>query len=99
MAQKNKRIIYIKHRMPRTSRFKRKSVPRKGWSKEKPSQRERTVMRKKCGSKCFLGPGTSFPICKKHTCSVSKKGVSAAYVRAREWKYNKTASKAKRLLK
>lgn len=73
----------------------RKSVPWKGWSLEKPSRHERTVMRKKCGSKCFLGPGTSFPICKKNTCNVSKKGIAAAYVRARQWKYDTISSKAR----
>ena len=44
-------------------------------------------MQKQCGSKCFLGPvGEScFPICTKGTCKVNKKGVYAAYVRAREY--------------
>lgn len=40
---------------------------------------------KKCGRKCFLGPNKSFPICKKNTCKISRKGVYAAYVRAKEW--------------
>ena len=78
---------------------KKKSVPWKGWSQEKPSHGERTVMRHKCGSKCFLGPGTSFPICKKNTCRVSQKGISAAYVRARQWKYNTISSKARKRMK
>ena len=77
----------------------RKNVPWKGWKKQKPSAHQRTVMLKKCGKKCFLGPNKSFPICIKNTCKRSKKGMYAAYIRAREWKYNKIASRAKRLLK
>jgi hypothetical protein len=60
-------------------------------------------MLKKCGKKCFLGKGKSFPICKKNTCKVSKAGVYAAYVRAREYsskgrKYKTVAKKAKKWL-
>lgn len=68
-----------------------KNLPWSGWSAEKPGRHQRTVMRRECGKKCFLGPGTSFPICKKNTCKVSDKGIYAAYVRAREWK-NKPSS-------
>lgn len=68
-----------------------KNLPWSGWSSEKPGRHQRTVMRRECGKKCFLGPGTSFPICKKNTCKVSDKGIYAAYVRAREWK-NKPSS-------
>jgi hypothetical protein len=78
--------------------MQRRSVTR-GWKNEKPSYHERTVMRHKCGAKCFLGPGTSFPICKRNTCRVSQKGVHAAYSRARQWKHEKVASRAKRLMK
>ena len=42
-------------------------------------------MKRDCGRKCFLGPNKSFPICKKYTCDVSKEGLWAAYIRAREW--------------
>ena len=42
-------------------------------------------MLKKCGKKCFLGPGKSFPICEKGTCKVNDKGLHAAYVRAKQW--------------
>ena len=84
-----------------------------GWKRVKPSTRERTIMKKKCGKKCFLGPNKSFPICNKGTCKVNKKGVWAAYMRAREWGskkmraskkhtkrfYNKIARKSRKLLK
>ena len=63
----------------------RKNVPWRGWSKEKPGVHQKTTMLKNCGIKCFLGPNKSFPICKKNTCKISKKGVYAAYVRAKEW--------------
>lgn len=49
-------------------------------------------MYKKCGKKCFLGTKTpkdkahpDFPICAKGTCRVDKKGLWAAYIRARQW--------------
>ena len=68
-----------------------KRMPWSGWKYNKPSRHQRTVMKRKCGKKCFLGPGTSFPICKKNTCKVNPAGVYAAFVRSREWK-NKPSS-------
>jgi hypothetical protein len=81
----------------------RRNVPWKGWKKEKPGYHQRTVMLKKCGKKCFLGPNKSFPICKKNTCKVSKKGVYAAYVRSRQYRtkgrnYMNISKKGKRML-
>ena len=84
----------------------------KGWSKQQPGAKQRTAMMHKCGKKCFLGPNKTFPICTKNTCKVNRKGVYAAYIRAREYtsiskkqnnrnktrKYSSIASKAKRLL-
>ncbi len=69
----------------RNLRPKRKSVSWKGWSKSAPGARQRTVMLKKCGKKCFLGPKKSFPICTKGTCRVNRKGVKSAYIRAKQW--------------
>jgi hypothetical protein len=82
----------------------RKNVPWSGWKSEKPGFHQKTLMLKKCGKKCFLGSKKSFPICKKNTCKVSRKGVYAAYVRARQnrnksRKYGKIAANAKKLLK
>jgi hypothetical protein len=71
----------------------------KGWKKEKPSYHQRTVMLKKCGKKCFLGPDKTFPICKKNTCTISSKGVHAAYIRARQYKRVNISRKAKHLIK
>ena len=64
-----------------------KKLSSAGWHSQAPSMHERTVMKKDCGSKCFLGPvGEScFPICTKGTCTTNEKGVYAAYVRAREY--------------
>ena len=49
----------------------RKYVPWKGWKRENPGTHQRTLMLKRCGPKCFLGPNKSFPICKKNTCKIS----------------------------
>jgi hypothetical protein len=80
-----------------------KKSPVRGWKREKPGFHQKTMMRKNCGQKCFLGKEKSFPICKKNTCKVSSKGVYAAYMRARQYsskgrKYKNVASKAKKLL-
>jgi len=77
----------------------RRRNPWKGWANENPSFRQRTVMFKKCGKKCFLGSKKSFPICKKNTCKVSKKGVYAAYVRARQYHRTSVSAKAKKMIK
>ena len=81
----------------------RKNVPWSGWSKKSPGVRQRRIMSQKCGRKCFLGPGTSFPVCSKNTCKINSKGVYAAYVRSRQYrkknkKYYAISKKASRLL-
>ena len=89
----------------KSSSKSKKNLPWSGWSKIKPSTAQRTVMLRNCGKKCFLGPKKSFPICAKNTCKKSRKGVYAAYVRAREYttikktrKYKTIANKAYRIL-
>jgi hypothetical protein len=69
----------------RYTRKNRKKEPTKGWSKLKPNTHDRTIMLKKCGKKCFLGPNKSFPICNKGTCKINPKGVYSAYIRASQW--------------
>jgi hypothetical protein len=79
----------------------------RGWSTQQPGYHDRGVMLKQCGRKCFLGPHKTFPICSRNTCKVNRKGVYAAYIRAREYmtikkrtpKYKRIASTAKRLLR
>ena len=73
----------------------RKSVPWAGWGRVAPFGRARTTMLKRCGRKCFLGPRKSFPICSKGTCKVNKKGLWAAYIRAREWGKKASSYKSK----
>jgi hypothetical protein len=82
---------------------KNRGSPVRGWKNEKPGFHQRTVMLRKCGRKCFLGPKKSFPICKKNTCKISSKGVYAAYIRARQYrtksrKYRNISRKANRML-
>ena len=91
--------------------MKRKKVDKRGiflrgWKKKSPGYHDRTVMLKRCGRRCFLGPKKSFPICSRNTCKVNRKGVYAAYIRAREYmtlrktpKYRRIARTAKRLLR
>jgi hypothetical protein len=63
------------------------------WSRDAPkSIGDRSAVLSKCGRKCFLGPGKTFPICTRlgsgsgsGTCKVDRRGVAAAYSRAREW--------------
>lgn len=78
----------------------------RNWSKMSPGYHERTLMMKRCGKKCFLGPRKTFPICKRGTCKRNKKGVYAAFIRAREYmkikgtrKYRQISEKARRMLK
>jgi len=75
----------------------RRNVTR-GWKNEKPGYRQRTMMLKRCGKKCFLGPNKKFPICKKNTCKVSSKGVYSAYIRAQQYHYKNISKKAKQIL-
>lgn len=74
---------------------KRKSVPWAGWGKQAPHGHQRTVMLHNCGKRCFLGPKKSFPVCRKNTCKISKKGLYAAYVRARQWGKKRSSYKGK----
>lgn len=90
--------------MSKTRRNKKYSV--KGWTKQQPQTHQRTIMMKKCGKKCFLGPHKSFPICSKHTCKFNKKGIQSAYIRAREYfkikgtnKYKQISNKARKMLR
>jgi hypothetical protein len=90
--------------MHHTRKNRRGSVTR-GWKKEQPNDRQQTKMLQTCGKKCFLGPNKSFPICTKNTCKINKKGLYAAYIRAREYmtikgtkKYTRISNKAKLLI-
>ena len=84
-------------------------TPWTGW--RAPSVHQRTLLYQKCGQTCFLGPRQKFPICSANTanaatanaatrsCTVDKKGVWAAYLRARSLsskKANRRSIKRKR---
>ena len=89
--------------MAYTTKNRTRRSATRGWKNEKPGYHQKTVMLNKCGKKCFLGPKKSFPICKKNTCTISRKGVQSAYNRARQFrsrgrKYSIIARKAKRIL-
>lgn len=83
--------------MSKTRKNGRGSATR-GWKRQQPGYHERTVMLKRCGKKCFLGPKKTFPICKKNTCKISPQGVYSAYIRARQYKRDKISRKANRIL-
>jgi len=77
----------------------------KNWSKQQPGYHDRTVMLRRCGTRCFLGPNKSFPICSRNTCKRNKKGIYAAYIRSEEYKtlrnqdkYRRISAKARRML-
>jgi hypothetical protein len=73
----------------------------RGWSRVAPKTvSERSALLAKCGRRrCFLGSRKTFPICPRlgasgsgsgsgsgsRSCKVDRRGVAAAYSRAREW--------------
>ena len=71
----------------------------RGWKKQKPGYHQRSVMLKRCGRKCFLGPGKSYPICTKNTCKVNPKGVYSAFIRSRQYHQNNVSRRANKMLK
>lgn len=84
--------------MTKTYKNGRGSATR-GWKKLAPNHHQRTVMLKKCGRKCFLGPDKSYPICAKNTCKINKKGVQSAYIRARQYHKKSISKRANKMLK
>lgn len=70
----------------------------RGWKKQQPNNRQRTIMFKKCGKKCFLGPKQSYPICTKNTCKINKKGVYSAFIRSRQFHRKNISRKAHKMI-
>ena len=75
----------------------------RGWSRVAPKTiSERSALMSKCGRRCFLGSRKTFPICAANgACKVDRRGVAAAYSRAREWasitaRKKRTSAKAAR---
>ena len=83
--------------MSKTRRNGRGSATR-GWKSQKPGYHQRTVMLKRCGRKCFLGPDKSYPICTKNTCKVNPKGVYSAYIRSRQFHRKNISRRANKIL-
>lgn len=83
--------------MSKTRKNRRGSTTR-GWKSQKPGYHQRTVMLKKCGKKCFLGPDKSYPICTKNTCKVNPKGVYSAFIRSRQFHRTNISRRANKLL-
>jgi len=77
---------------------KRRGCRTRGWKNQKPGYHQRTVMLKKCGKKCFLGPSKSYPICTKNTCKVNPSGVYSAYIRSRQFHRKNISKKANKIL-
>ena len=75
-----------------------RGVRTRGWNKQKPTYHQRTVMLKRCGKKCFLGPGKSYPICTRNTCKVNPKGVYSAFIRASQFHKKNISRKANKIL-
>lgn len=72
------------HPTPGTHKRKQGGGKTRKWSNIAPKRgKQRTRMLKRCGRKCFLATRKRFPVCAKGTCKVNKKGLRAAYMRAR----------------
>lgn len=76
----------------------------RGWREDAPhNPRARASLAHGCGDECFLLPAQrKFPICKKcnnEICSCKKdcRGIKAAQIRARQYGYNRVASRAEKL--
>jgi hypothetical protein len=84
--------------MTKTRKHTNIGIATKGWKNQQPRYHQKTIMLKKCGKKCFLGPNKSYPICKKNTCKISSKGVYSAYIRSRQFNKKHISNKAKKIL-
>ena len=85
-----------------------RGIKTRGWSGRKPTRgKERHQLMQECGKECFLLPEQEkFPICQSprmtggvSNCKPDCQGVQSAYIRARQYKYDDVAEKAKELLK
>lgn len=94
-----------KKRSPKRSvkRPPKRSVGRggrtRGWKAAAPARgRERSVMKKKCGSKCFLSPAKNgYPICARNTCKPDCRGIISAKVRAGQYKEKSVMALARQM--
>lgn len=81
------------HLLQRVATYKKdqgRGRPTRGWALDAPKRgKERHLLKEKCGDKCFLLPETEgFPICPKCcTCEIDCRGLTAAKIRAHQYKY------------
>ena len=70
-----------------------------GWGDDAPKKgQDRKRLHRKCGNKCFLRPESlNFPICPKNKCEIDCRGVSSAYIRVAQWKYQNIKQLAKKI--
>ncbi len=82
--------------------YKRKFYSR-GWKKLSPKKgSQRNALYRRCGSKSFLSPSNKkFPIVSKRSrsCKPNCKGLLAAYIRSRQYKYPHISRKARSIAK
>ena len=73
------------------------------WTTKAPMRTsERRKLLDTCGKSCFMMPkDLKFPVCNKEAppCTYNKRGITAAYVRARQWGYEDVATKVQALRK
>jgi hypothetical protein len=90
-------------------RVQKKDDPRgsrtRGWIGDAPKKgRERHQLKAQCGDKCFLVPESEgFPICprcvdEKCSCEVDCRGLTAARIRAKQYKYQELFPAIDRLI-
>jgi hypothetical protein len=80
-----------------------RGIRTRGWRAMSPKPgSNRHYLYQKCGRKCFLGPGESFPVCARCqkgrcSCRIDCRGVASASVRAHQYKHKGIYSKINRL--
>lgn len=71
------------------------------WTEKQPSRTsERRRLLETCGKSCFMMPQElKFPVCNKKAppCTYNQRGITAAYVRARQFKYQDVANNVEAL--
>ena len=84
-----------------------RGIKSRGWAARSPTRgRERHQLKKECGNECFLLPDQEkFPVCQSprmtkgvSDCRIDCGAAQSALIRARQYKYDDVAEKAKALL-
>lgn len=97
------------HLVQRVATYKKdqgRGQPTRGWALDAPKKgKERHLLKKECGDKCFLLPETEgFPICPKCvegkcSCEIDCRGLMAAKIRAHQYKYTDLYDNIDQLIK